>query len=259
MTEERKKLKVAYYSDLHLEFGRMDLPTVEADVVILAGDINVKARVDWINDLANVYEHVIYVLGNHCYWDGHIEHTIKKLRATLYENVHLLQNEYIKINGVKFHGCTFWTDLNAHGNQPMSILDANQGMNDFRKIKKRSQYPSGEVNEYGKFRAEDSVYENSKSKAYLTNNVEEGDVIITHHAPHQNSSHEYFKGSRLNPCYYSDMTAFMMHNKPSHWIHGHMHNSSDYMIDQTRVLCNPRGYDPFELNPDFDIDATFEI
>ena len=36
------------------------------------------------------------------------------------------------------------------------------------------------------------------------------------------------------------------------WIHGHTHASCDYLIGKTRVLCNPRGYAPDDLNPCFD-------
>jgi hypothetical protein len=30
------------------------------------------------------------------------------------------------------------------------------------------------------------------------------------------------------------------------WTHGHMHNTSDYLMGDTRVVCNPRGYDKYE-------------
>ena len=36
------------------------------------------------------------------------------------------------------------------------------------------------------------------------------------------------------------------------WLHGHTHVSQDYWIGSTRVVCNPRGYAGYELNPDFD-------
>ena len=43
------------------------------------------------------------------------------------------------------------------------------------------------------------------------------------------------------------------------WIHGHMHNSSDYVERGTRVICNPRGYLPFEPNPEFDPSLIVEV
>lgn len=41
-------MKIAYYSDLHLEFKRLDIINEDADVVILAGDIHIgEAGVVW--------------------------------------------------------------------------------------------------------------------------------------------------------------------------------------------------------------------
>jgi Icc-related predicted phosphoesterase len=246
-------MKIKYMSDLHLEFGAMDnIPDNDGiDVLILAGDINVKHRIDWINAMANLFEDVIYVPGNHEFYRGHMDNTLRHIKQDVYENVHVLQNEWRKIKGVTFHGSTMWTDYQSSGNQPLAMWDANQKMSDHRIIR------MGE--DFRKFRAEDAAYEHMRAMAYLTNNVKEGDVVITHHAPHENSSHESFKGQLLNAAYYSDRTAFMMSFKPSYWIHGHMHNTSDYVIDQTRVLCNPRGYAPNDLNIDFDINKTFEV
>jgi Icc-related predicted phosphoesterase len=244
-------MKIKYMSDLHLEFGSLDVdPDNDGiDVLIIAGDINVKHRVDWINEMANIFEDVIYVPGNHEFYRGHIDNTLRHIKQDVYENVHVLQNEWRKIKGVTFHGSTMWTDYQSSGNQPLAMLDANERMSDHRYIR------MGE--DFRKFRAEDAAYEHMRAMAYLTSNVKEGDVVITHHAPHENSSLECFKGQLLNASYYSDRTAFMMTFKPSYWIHGHMHNTSDYVIDETRVLCNPRGYAPHDINPDFDINKCF--
>jgi len=43
------------------------------------------------------------------------------------------------------------------------------------------------------------------------------------------------------------------------WVHGHMHDPVDYMIGETRVLANPRGYIPWELGNGFDPNFTFEV
>jgi predicted phosphodiesterase len=45
------------------------------------------------------------------------------------------------------------------------------------------------------------------------------------------------------------------------WIHGHTHDSFDYRLDGTRVVCNPRGYakDGANENPLFDAGFMIEI
>ena len=98
-----------------------------------------------------------------------------------------------------------------------------------------------------------------KSIEYLKKNVNPGDVVITHHAPSFKSSLECFISTPLNPAYATDLSDFMLDYKPKYWIHGHMHNTSDYKIGGTNILCNPRGYTPRELNHEFDINKTLEI
>jgi hypothetical protein len=38
-----------------------------------------------------------------------------------------------------------------------------------------------------------------------------------------------------------------------------MHQSCDYKIGETHVLCNPRGYYPDGLNPDFNPELIIEV
>ena len=44
------------------------------------------------------------------------------------------------------------------------------------------------------------------------------------------------------------------------WIHGHTHDSFDYVVNGTRVLCNPRGYakNGANENPLFDANLIAE-
>jgi hypothetical protein len=41
--------------------------------------------------------------------------------------------------------------------------------------------------------------------------------------------------------------------------HGHTHSSFRYKIGECRVVCNPRGYFPMEINPNFDPNFEIEI
>jgi hypothetical protein len=43
------------------------------------------------------------------------------------------------------------------------------------------------------------------------------------------------------------------------WFHGHMHDSIDYQVGECRVLCNPRGYNYYQLNPNFEQFFELEI
>lgn len=92
----------------------------------------------------------------------------------------------------------------------------------------------------------------------LTDEFEGPTILVTHHLPHPRSIHRKYRGSALNPAFASDLSHFM--GPPiALWIHGHTHESCDYVENGTRVVCNPRGYGPFELNAAFDPILKVEI
>jgi hypothetical protein len=88
-------------------------------------------------------------------------------------------------------------------------------------------------------------------------------VVVTHHAPSFQSVHERFAGDKMNICYANNLEALMWYNPIKLWIHGHVHNSLDYIVgdelQSTRVICNPRGYFGYEENRDFDPRLTIEV
>jgi Icc-related predicted phosphoesterase len=86
-------------------------------------------------------------------------------------------------------------------------------------------------------------------------------VVVTHHAPSRSSIHPRFAGSLLNACFVSDLEALADGDKVRLWVHGHTHDSFDYQLNGTRVVCNPRGYarDGVNENARFDPDFCVEI
>ena len=86
-------------------------------------------------------------------------------------------------------------------------------------------------------------------------------MVVTHHAPARGSVHPRFAGSPVNPCFVSDLAETMGGERVRLWIHGHTHDSADYDVAGTRVLCNPRGYakDGVDENPRFDPSLVVEV
>ncbi|AKT30808.1 metallophosphoesterase family protein [Pseudomonas syringae pv. actinidiae] len=81
-------MKLRIYSDLHNEFQRFDPPSLDPDVdlVILAGDVDKKARgVKWANETFTCP--TVYVCGNHEFYDGHIDRTLQKMREAAFFKV----------------------------------------------------------------------------------------------------------------------------------------------------------------------------
>lgn len=241
-------MNIRLLSDLHLEFEAFSLEASDADVVVLAGDIHVGTKaLDWLSE-QKISCPVIYVLGNHEFYKQKYPSHINRIKSSVTRpNTFLLERESIAIDGVRFHGTTLWTNYELFGEPRIAGYECQQVMTDFKKIRKE---PS-----YSKIRALDLSVIHAGSLKWLgesiENSNEETNVVITHHAPSMESVPEHYRKSIITAAYASDLTNFMRVFKPEYWMHGHLHNSSDYLLEGCRVLCNPRGY-PGERNPSFD-------
>ncbi|USN14256.1 metallo-dependent phosphatase-like protein [Brevundimonas phage vB_BpoS-Kabachok] len=256
-TPGRRPLRALILSDLHLEFGGMDrrtwtAPTAdEIDVVIAAGDLATGVvGVIW---LARHFPDVpcLYVPGNHEFYGKRRYHRhIEKMKAKADELapacVFVMDNEQVHVGDVRFLGSTLWTDFDLYGTWPLSIRHAQSDMNDYQQIELKQQQ---------RLTAEDTRRLHLESRFFLTETLrvphDGPTVVISHHAPSEQSSHPRYRGSLLNPAYASRLEPLMLEWEPALWVHGHMHDSSDYQIGETRVICNPRGYVGHELNPNF--------
>lgn len=82
-------------------------------------------------------------------------------------------------------------------------------------------------------------------------------VVVTHHAPHPGSVHPGFTNDLLTPSFVSDLSSEIERWQPDLWVHGHVHDSFDYRVGRTRVLCNPRGCG--DENRDFNPGLVVEV
>lgn len=240
-------MKIQLFSDLHLEFQDYKPQPSSADVVVLAGDIYSKGRgVAWAEQ--HFTQPVIFVLGNHDYWGGNIERTMAKMKeqAAARGQVHILNAESLVLDGVRFYGATFWTDFDIGGQRPLAMLRARTVMNDYRRIRHGV--------DYHRFTPDTARRLHSMACINLKRTLEEPfegpTVVVSHHAPHQRSIEQRSTGDVLEAAYASDLSRFMGPGVDL-WLHGHTHDSLDYVQDGTRVVCNPRGYVPSEVNDDF--------
>jgi len=248
-------VKLHILSDVHLEFSRFDPPPTGADVVVLAGDIWLGPRgVEWA---ARSFDRpVIYVVGNHEYYGGHYRNTLTKMkRAAAGTCVNVLDTEQIVLDGVRFLAATLWTDFAATGNPVLAQLAAQKYMSDYSRIRAAA---------YRRLRPADTRSAHLEARAFLEAALAQPfdgcTVVVTHHAPAQASIAAPFlqNPSHLNAAYASDLEA-LFGPPVALWVHGHTHASSDYWLAGTRVVCNPRGYIPYEANPEFDPGLVVEV
>jgi Predicted phosphohydrolases len=228
-------MKIAYASDLHLEFD--DTLTMTGlsgvDVLILAGDVDVSpaSYATLLRRLRLVYSGpVLFVLGNHEYYHGCFPEDQKKYREAITEDdrAWVLENEAVTLNGVRFLGATLWTDF-AGGKH---LENCRQGMSDFWVIKGMTPAIALQTHQktLGWLDAQFAVPGNAPT------------VIITHHAPSFLSQHPRFAGSAIAGGFCSNLDARIFQWQPFAWIHGHLHDPVDYRMGKTRILSNPWGY-----------------
>ena len=279
-------MKIAVCSDLHLEFGGIILRnTDDADVLILSGDICVakdllelgspmsksEAIHDFFKNCSDEFKQVIYIVGNHEHYHGDFRDTIKDLKYNLHylQNLHILDKETVTLEGVTFIGGTLWTDMN--GEDPMTLHSIGSMMNDFRCVKNSNKKVSfrdadGNFHErVAKFSPEDAVEDHKKMVDYIRHVVEGKDdqkfVVVGHHAPSKLSTHPKYQNETLMNGGYSSTLDFFIEAHPQIklWTHGHTHEIFDYVLNQTRIVCNPRGYIGYEDRADAFKLKTFEI
>ncbi len=235
---KKKTLTLEIYSDIHLEFGDLKYKNnPKSDVVIMAGDIGLGlSGIEWIKkNIKN--KPVIYVAGNHEFYHQEINSTYKKLKkAVSGTNIHFLENDKVTIDGVSFLGCTLWTDFNLYGSQQLALASASSIMNDYIQIsQKNGKIVSDLLPEF-------VLDQHKQSIDFLNKNINPGDVVITHHAPHINSTNGRYSGQYRNLFYASDLSNLILEKNPQLWIHGHCHSKNDYDIGKTNIVSNPRGY-----------------
>lgn len=244
-------MKIHLLSDIHLEFGPFNHRVPDCDVVILSGDIGTGIQgIDWA---ANIFSGpVIYVPGNHEFYHTELFTHISAMReCAMGSNVHFLYNDSVIIDGYQFIGTTMWTDFNLYGNMPMGILHAQADLSDYNQI----------MFEDRMLKPADTIKENMFAKAFLSEQLaaHNRNVVVTHHAPSELSMLDSYRNNRLNPAYASRMENMMLEFSPVLWTHGHLHNSVDYEVGDTRIVCNPRGYVGEALNADFDPELVITV
>lgn len=248
-------MKLNVLSDLHLSQGELPIPDTDAELVVLAGDIARPARaIAWAS---RIPKPVLYVAGNHEFYGGTIESTAAELkRLSAGTNVRVLDCEQALIGGVRFLGATLWTDFRIAGEgeaRAAAVREAERFMRDFSVVR------IGEE----RFTPQASAALFAQHAAWLEARLAEPHrgptVVITHHAPSPKSIHPRFDGSPLNACFVSDAERLLDGRRSSLWIHGHTHDGFDYVVNGTRVLCNPRGYAKDGVNENRAFDAELQI
>jgi Icc-related predicted phosphoesterase len=247
-------MRLQILSDIHFDVDRAHpgLRLVDgADVLIVAGDVceGAEPGFAWLRHRFGDEVPIITIAGNHTFYGRCLKDEIATARekATHY-GIHFLENDTLNLGGVTFAGCTLWTDYNLFGAafRAYAMREAMSKMMDHRKISWSKQ-------PWKRFTPMEACYLHHASRQFLEETLSQPrtgkTVVITHHAPSRTSLSDFFRDSLLSAAYASDLEQLIDALKPDIWIHGHTHQSSDYLISATRIVCNPHGYG--RENPSF--------
>jgi Icc-related predicted phosphoesterase len=254
-------MRLRIFSDLHADVRQSKLieVTPDIDAVLIAGDVceGAERSFQWLRQVVPMQIPIVATLGNHEFygrvWHEEVAHA--RAAAPLY-GIHLLDDNSVTFGGVRFIGATLWTDyaLRGDGYVALAMHAARTSLLDHRRITWAKQ-------PWQRFRPEHALSLHRESKAYIEAVLAEPfdgrSVVLTHHAPHPRSVHPRYANDLLSAAFVSNLTTTIEVGRPDLWVHGHVHDSFDYRVADTRILCNPHGYGG--ENPAFDPSLIVEV
>jgi predicted phosphodiesterase len=236
-----RPVRLHVLSDLHLEHAPYPEAPAEADVIVLAGDIAPGTRgVAWARTWAGGRP-ILYVAGNHEFYGGELPALIEELReAADGSSVHVMEDDEVVLGGVRFLGCSLWTDFDFDGaeNRGRTMSLCERLVSDYGQIRSSPGHRP--------LLAADTRALHLRSRRWLTARLEaawEGPtVVITHHAPVIRARPDQPVLRAIAGAFASDVTDLMGGDRAGLWIYGHTHRVADLDVAGTRVVSNPRGY-----------------
>lgn len=245
-------MKLQPFSDLHADVAPVKKITIadDVDVVIVPGDTCEGALLafEHVRRIVPLHIPIVMTMGNHEFYRRFVPDELALARSHGRSfNIHVLENDSITLSGVgasggvRFLGATLWTDYRIFGeaNQAAVMNACAKAMNDHRLI-------GWQKKPWLRFRPQEAALLHHQSTAYLEGVLatpfEGPTVVVSHTAVHWNSVHPKYRSDPVTGSFVSDQSVLIERYQPTLWVHGHVHNSSDYWVGQTRILCNPHGY-----------------
>ncbi|MCW3789610.1 metallophosphoesterase [Plebeiibacterium sediminum] len=251
---------IQYCSDLHLEFIQNSLYLHKnpmnsvGDILVLAGDITYWGKKhfkhSFFDYISKRFKAVYYVPGNHEFYTGKDLRIIDKpVFESIRENIWMVNNTSIAIEGVEFFFSTLWSNI---PNDKSLYIENN--VSDFYKIKYHGKDLNtdifNELHERSIAFLQQSIVNSKASKK----------VIVTHHVPSQLCNPEKYKTSIISPAFVTELHPLIHDLDVDYWIYGHHHdNMPEKEINGTNLVTNQLGYVHLGEHHEFKNAAFFEI
>lgn len=245
-------MKFQLYSDMHIEMHNSypKIPS-KADILILAGDIGkIKKQnfKDFICYCSKTWKHVIFVLGNHEFYDNIdllVMKDMYKAYFDTFDNVYLLDDDHLDITdqndqkSYRFIGSVLWSN-------PSNIIN----LCDFSQIHETILDTTTKKLELTPMTLDTFKLMHDVSKKFIRDALQKAKleniipILITHFPPiRKQTSHPKYANSPNNDYFTNSLDDIKIDTKDVPlWISGHTHYSYDIMKNNTRFLSNQMGY-----------------
>ena len=257
-------MNIQLLSDLHLESNPYFVaePTPGADVLVLAGDIgsyqpgSALTRLD-IEDFglarfsprpvseggAGWPTPVLFIPGNHEYDGLEFDAATRRLRAACERwGLIWLEQQSVVLQGVRFLGCTLWTDFDALNGDSLSasltarekaFRAANYHLRKNHTLRDGVPMLAPEVRELG-------LQSQTWLRAALAQPFDGSTVVVTHFAPSLLSADPRYGLTPGTAGFCNALDDLLP--AAQLWLHGHLHCPQDYRKQGCHVVANPLGY-----------------
>jgi predicted phosphodiesterase len=233
-------------------FGHpMPLLAKEIDLVIIAGDYDKSQNAVHTARTRSMELPLVLVAGNNEHHNNKMsvaEDLEEMKRSAKYDRVknfrptYVLENETVNIElkdeWLRVIGCTLWTDFSIFGNTEESELYTSSGIDDYRLIK-------GNIGQGELLTPAETAAWHRQSRRFIEQELRKPfvgkTIVVTHHLPSIRSVTPRYLNDPLTPSLASNCDD-LLELGADLWVHGHIHDSVDYMAGKTRVVCNPKGY-----------------
>jgi len=241
--------KIFLASDLHNECGHWASnrrkvsgpPALSvADIVVMAGDIDYMPKaLEYMGSLARKFEKpIIFVPGNHEFYGRDYEKMAELANIYEHENVHVLMNKSVVVQGVRFVGTPLWTNFMAFGMdyQADHMRLAEELVYDFHTIKSGGKFITAETMLGWHYEARKFL------EGELSKDFDGKTVVVTHFPPSHELRHEIHKESEMSAYFNASCDSLIKACKPDAWFYGHTHAAVEKEIHGTKIYCNMGGY-----------------
>ncbi len=261
---DNQAVNIQLLSDLHLESNPYFVaePTPGADVLVLAGDIGSYQPGSALTRLgiedfglarfsprpvskggAGWPTPVLFIPGNHEYDGLEFDDATRRLRAACERwGLIWLEQQIVVLQGVRFLGCTLWTDFDALNRDSLSgslaarekaFRAANDYLRKNHSLREGVPMLAPEVRELG-------LQSQAWLRAALAQPVDGSTVVVTHFAPSLLSADSRYGLAPGTAGFCNALDELLP--AAQLWLHGHLHCPQDYRSRGCHVVANPLGY-----------------